>query len=108
MEELKCAFPHPCTSKDCFYCKANYDFIVEKPITLKCGHKICTQCDLSMSNKMSYLCALCARNKQKITIEKQDIKNPTLERMFNHILTSFIDKSFVDLKEKMKLMQGEI
>lgn len=105
MDEFKCACPHQC-SQECFFCKANYDFIVEEPITSKaCGHFICKQCVAKIKDNPQN-CAVCSKENRSNIMEKIDGSNPTIERFFKISIEKNVEEHLKQLKDKMKSMEG--
>lgn len=44
---LECAKGHDCGEykiAECFFCKVDFNHIIEKPVQLDCGHSICESC----------------------------------------------------------------
>ena len=109
MEEInenKCACPHECTKVNCFFCKAEYNFIVEEPITLKCGHKVCSLCETRILGTQ-LKCDVCAKDDANI-MGKDDVTHPAIRRQFDRFIANSLETCFANLNGKMNNMQGNI
>ena len=110
MEEInenKCACPHECANVDCFICKAEYDFIVEEPNALKCGHKVCKLCETRILGTQ-LKCAVCALTDEENIMVKDDVIHPVIRRHFDKFIKNSLETCFANLKEKMNNMHGNM
>ena len=101
-EHKICACPHECSEPEpCMFCNINYDFIINRPIELKCGHSICQYCDVTIDSKKELNCEHCKKRNRKSYIEKKDT-SPNIvifdemlnkdEKLFENQLTKTISK----------------
>ena len=94
---IKCACPHEC-SDDCSLCKTKYNFILNTPIKLKCGHCICSQCDSKLNEKDNLKCEFCKLKNRNEPIVKDTKQQPAFEDVFNDIL----EANFVPCLENLR------
>ena len=107
LEKIKCACPHDC-SDDCLYCTTKYEFILETPVPLKCGHCICQNCELKTESKKELKCIFCKSKSSDNIVQKEN----NVPKAFDDILNSLIEISMEvnnqKLQEKLKEIGGNL
>jgi hypothetical protein len=99
MQELiKCACPHECSEK-CVFCKANYEFILNKPIQSKCGHCICQLCCSKLKERKDLKCIFCKSRNREVSIE---IETSTAQQAFNDTFNAITEMSHDSCIKKLQ------
>jgi hypothetical protein len=106
MEELSkiikcaCKSPHECCD-DCLYCKTNYEFILETPIPLECGHCICQNCEIKIASNKDLKCIFC-----NSSIKKEKNLQKVFEAMFNSCNKINLQINNEKLQKKIRDIEG--
>lgn len=98
LSAIECAIPHKCEretnrSNKCAHCDIGYKFISIEPVTLKCSHHICKECE-SRVEKDGMNCNLC--NKKS---ELSGASGAAAEI----VVQAYLNPLFDELKEKYKM-----
>lgn len=103
LSTIECAVSHECTKK-CAFCEIGYKFIAFNPMSLKCGHSICSECDIEQFKGITgrIFCKFCQTSQ------------PVVAKGFatEIIIQTNLDLIIAELREKSKkainIYKGEI